>query len=388
MLKVSIVSVISVLVVAGAAMAQTAITLKASVGVVPSKAVVLRDVAEIVGPDATRLGEVRLLAPEMVRAGTAGAISLERASVKTLLEAAGVNWARTTLNGGTVSVMVIAPSSDVEEIEGTKTPVVEPSVPPTPTPTPTTPTAGAMPTVVPGTVVTAAPVVKPAAVVPPATTAAASESTMRTVVIDRIAQAMSLDPATMRVRFEGDDASLKFLNDVVPATWSLDIAPIGSGLTGRTPVRIEAFEGDRVALRKTVQASVLVRVEQPVATGVLQRGEIVGERDIELQERWLPPAQARVPEMSELMGAQLKRRIDSGKPIGINDIQSPLVINRGDDVTVQAVSGSIVIKTKAKALSSAREGERVTLQMDGSKKTITGRATSRGTAVVSLDPGE
>lgn len=367
MLKASLVSVISVLVVAGAAMAQTAITLKASVGVVPAKAVVLRDVAEIVGPDAARLGEVRLLAPEMVRAGTAGAISLERASVKTLLEAAGVNWARTTLNGGTVSVMVIAPSSDAEEIEGTKTAVVEASAPPTPT-------AGPMPT--------------GAAAVVPAATVAVSDSTLRTVVIDRIAQALSLDAATMRVRFEGDDASLKFLNDVVPATWSLDIAPIGSGLTGRTPVRIEAFEGDRVALRKTVQASVLVRVEQPVATGVLQRGEIVGERDIELQERWLPPAQARVPETSELMGAQLKRRIDSGKPIGINDIQSPLVINRGDDVTVQAVSGSIVIKTKAKALSSAREGERVTLQMDGSKKTITGRATSRGTAVVSLDPGE
>lgn len=378
MLKVSIVSVISVLVVAGAALAQTAITLKASVGVVAAKPVVLRDVAEIVGPEAARLSEVRVLAPQMVRAGTAGAISLERASVKTLLEAAGVNWARTTLNGGTVSVMVIAPSADAEEIEGAKTAVSGAAE---------TPTAVATSVVKTAPVVDVAPVVaaKPVAT---ATAAPSSESTMRVIVIDRIAQSMSLDPATMRVRFEGDDASLKFLNDVVPATWSLDIAPIGSGLTGRTPVRIEAFEGDRVALRKTVQASVLVRVEQPVATGVLQRGEIVGERDIELQERWLPPAQARVPEMSELMGAQLKRRIDSGKPIGINDIQSPLVINRGDDVTVQAVSGSIVIKTKAKAMSSAREGERVTLQMDGSKKTITGRATSRGTAVVSLDPGE
>ena len=333
------------------AAAQNAIVMYTTIAVPPGKPVALEDLASVTGPDAQRLGGITILSPQDVPQGTAGAIVVPRAKIKTLLEAAGINWAKATLNGGTTSVLVQAPAEDPEA----QTPSATSTPLPDPTPTPT-PQPGVL--------------------------------TLRAIILDRIATTNAVQPADVRLRFDGTPADLAFLDEPVPSTWSLDVTPLGTGLTGRTPVRIEAYAGDRVALRKTVQAIALVRVEQPLAAGPLARGQVLAQGDVTVQERWLPPGQARVPTVQELVGVQVKKRLEPGRPITSGDVETPVVINRGDDVVVQAISGGLVIKTKAKALTQARQGERVTLQLPGSKNPFVARAAGRGSAVLSAESSE
>lgn len=343
------------------AAAQNAIVMYTTIAVPPGKPVALEDLATVTGPDAQRLGRITILSPQDVPQGTAGAIVVPRAKIKTLLEAAGINWAKATLNGGTTSVLVQAPAEDpdAQTPPATSTPLLDPTPTttsnPTPTPTPT-PQPGVL--------------------------------TLRAIILDRIATTNAVQPADVRLRFDGTPADLAFLDEPVPSTWSLDVTPLGTGLTGRTPVRIEAYAGDRVALSKTVQAIALVRVEQPLAAGPLARGQVLTQGDVTVQERWLPPGQARVPTVQELVGVQVKKRLEPGRPITSGDVETPVVINRGDDVVVQAISGGLVIKTKAKALTQARQGERVTLQLAGSKNPFVARAAGRGSAVLSAESSE
>ncbi len=333
------------------AVAQNAIVMYTTIAVPPGKPVALEDLATVTGPDAQRLGGITILSPQDVPQGTAGAIVVPRAKIKTLLEAAGINWAKATLNGGTTSVLVQAPAEDpdAQTPPATSTPLPDPN--PTPTPQP-------------------------------------AVLTLRAIILDRIATTNAVQPADVRLRFDGTPADLAFLDEPIPSTWSLDVTPLGTGLTGRTPVRIEAYASDRVALRKTVQAIALVRVEQPLAAGPLARGQVLAQGDVTVQERWLPPGQARVPTVQELVGVQVKKRLEPGRPITSGDVETPVVINRGDDVVVQAISGGLVIKTKAKALTQARQGERVTLQLAGSKNPFVARAAGRGSAVLSAESSE
>lgn len=101
-----------------------------------------------------------------------------------------------------------------------------------------------------------------------------------------------------------------------------------------------------------------------------------------------------------LINGVLRRRIDQGKPIFLADIaqahtssgrssaanlRAPMIIKRGDDVTLCCLAGAVELKSKAKALSSARDGEVVQLQVEGSKKTISARVSGPGYAVMSLN---
>ncbi|MFN7559477.1 MAG: hypothetical protein ACK5RX_08990, partial [bacterium] len=123
------------------AAAQNAIVMYTTIAVPPGKPVALEDLATVTGPDAQRLGRITILSPQDVPQGTAGAIVVPRAKIKTLLEAAGINWAKATLNGGTTSVLVQAPAEDpdAQTPPATSTPRLGPPPPP-PAPPPPTPT--------------------------------------------------------------------------------------------------------------------------------------------------------------------------------------------------------------------------------------------------------
>jgi flagella basal body P-ring formation protein FlgA len=138
-------------------------------------------------------------------------------------------------------------------------------------------------------------------------------------------------------------------------------------------------------LERTFQTVVRQRAGLATAAGTLPKDAVLSEADIRTEERWLPPGQAREASAERLIGQALRRRIDSGKPIGAQDVASPIVARRGQDLWVHCLSGPLVIKTKAKAMSDARDGELVRVQMEGSSKTLTARMSGPGKAVMNID---
>lgn len=398
-------------VLAGGVHAQTAIEMKPRAEVPGGQAVTLGQVAMVTGQEAARLGAIRVLAPEAVASGTAGSINLDRSAIKALLDAAGVNWAKVTLSGGRTSVLVQASTAHALDAEMRQEEGVPAPQTLTTSPSPETRPTSQIPTHTADTSLASAPTADPTtnaarssmqpaspspAVGGQARPGASMDSTapieptgpsVRSLIVDELAREMSIDSERIRLRVDRDEDA-KTLQRAVADSWTVDIRVLGSGVTGRTPIRIEAYEGDRVALRATVQATVQVRADVLVAMQTINRGDLLGAMDVEVQERWLTPAQARASAIGStatpdsLVGSQARRRIEAGRIINPGDVQGQVLVTRGDDVAVRLISGGILLKSRAKAMTSGREGDRITLQMDGRKNTIVGRVDGAGSVIV------
>jgi flagella basal body P-ring formation protein FlgA len=87
---------------------------------------------------------------------------------------------------------------------------------------------------------------------------------------------------------------------------------------------------------------------------------------------------------ADVVGQAARRRIEAGRLIVSDDVRPALSIQRGEDVVVHTLSGSMVLKSRARAMGTAREGELVELRREGSKKTFFARAGGKGVAVIDL----
>lgn len=357
----------------------TSIVMRTSASVPGDAHVTLAQVATITGPEANTLGAIIVLEAPQAPSGTAGAIIVDRERVEKALAKANVNWAQTLLRGRATSVLIEAASETATEDP--------PHAPPTAgtpafTPPPTSPTS-------PPTTPTPALALPDPAQSPslqPLVPSQTAPGTLRALIESQIASELGVSTGDVQVSYEGASANgPPWLERPLPPDSRVRVTVSGFGISGRTPVRVEAFSGDRVVLDQSAQTLVRVRVLVPVAAKALLREAAITEQDLKLDERWQPAGQAPPPTTESLLGGILRRRIEAGRPVAPADVTTPVVIRRGEEVWVECISGVLVVKARARALENARDGELVRLAIDKSKQTLTARMNGRGRAVVQLD---
>jgi flagella basal body P-ring formation protein FlgA len=81
---------------------------------------------------------------------------------------------------------------------------------------------------------------------------------------------------------------------------------------------------------------------------------------------------------SDLIGQQIIRPIRLGSVIYQNQLQLPVIIQKGDKVTIVTKRGSLSVINQGIALHDASKGERIEVQNNGSNRTIQGEAVSTG----------
>jgi flagella basal body P-ring formation protein FlgA len=80
----------------------------------------------------------------------------------------------------------------------------------------------------------------------------------------------------------------------------------------------------------------------------------------------------------DLIGQQLVRPIRAGTVIYQNQLQLPIIIEKGDKVTIVTNRGALSVIHQGTALQNASKGERVQVKNHGSDRTIQGFAVSTG----------
>ena len=68
-----------------------------------------------------------------------------------------------------------------------------------------------------------------------------------------------------------------------------------------------------------------------------------------------------------------------------SDVEPPVLVKRGERISVHCLSGGVVVRIKARALADAREGELVECRADGGEQVISARVTGRAVAVIDAD---
>ncbi|MGR3465440.1 flagellar basal body P-ring formation chaperone FlgA [Limimaricola sp.] len=127
-----------------------------------------------------------------------------------------------------------------------------------------------------------------------------------------------------------------------------------------------------------------VMVPLPVPNRRLMPGEIVTAAD--LDELRLPQARLgayAVIEPEAVIGMQVRRMLPEGRPVMVQSVMQPLVIERGDEVSIHFADGALRLKAPGRALSDAHRGQDVRIVNTSSNTTLTGIATAEGIVEVS-----
>lgn len=324
----------------------TRITLKPSIdrsAADAPRALLLRDVAEIEGELAPSLGELRVGDATAAAASNLPKLTLTLGDIRTALDSAEVNWGRIELNGSACEVALPGKAASVApRVQGQEAPSRVP---------------------------------QPIDFSGPAT--------IRTAVAMRIASMLNTAPTDIRLYFEsGED---EFLNTPTLSK-RVDLQPASNAASGRIPMHVTLYEGDRVAASRLVSASVLIRRTVVAATSAVDRGEALDPTKLDVSEQWVSPAVKASVAPEAIEGSVTNVRLQPGQVITASDVAKPVVCKRGEVVYVHALSGSVTIKAKARALAAARDGESVQLKLDGSDRVFTARMSGPGRAVLIVNP--
>jgi len=320
--------------IAAPAVAQDTITLRTRVHIAESRALTLGDVAELKGSEAERLGSLVLLGAAP-RTGADATVSL--GEVRARLESEkGVNLGRITLSGSNCSVRVTSPLA------------------------PQAPTTTKADAILPGQ--------------PPG-------ETVKDRVAGKIADVLGVAPADLRLTFE--DASELLSTPTTGRT--VAVQHTGSGQ--RMPVSIRVYDGDRLIASGSARIGILVQREVVMSKSPRARGETASTDDLTTGTQWLPPDMAPA-RLADVRTADFRARVDAGQVIEQRHIEAPLIVKKGDLVTIDCLTDTIVVTSIARARQAGRDGDVIEFQTLQSKRTFKARMNGAGRAVLVATSGE
>lgn len=121
----------------------------------------------------------------------------------------------------------------------------------------------------------------------------------------------------------------------------------------------------------------------PVLSDRVMRGSIINASDIEWQtlpEGRLP--RSTITDVDQIVGMSAKRSLQSGKPIAIADVRRPLLVNKGDSVTMYLTTPAMQLTAKGRALEPGSEGDTIRISNSQTNTVVDAIVTGSGQARV------
>ncbi|MCC5795516.1 MAG: flagellar basal body P-ring formation protein FlgA [Chromatiales bacterium] len=162
-------------------------------------------------------------------------------------------------------------------------------------------------------------------------------------------------------------------------------ARAGRGMprSGRLTVEVRCDSGS--AWRLHVPVNLTVTRPVLVATRAIGRDEILTPGDLELTEldtTQLPYGFLDAPQQAA--GRQLRRPVTAGTVIHPGLLEAPLLIRRGQDVTLEARTGGITVRMAGRARSDGIDGQVIQVENLSSGRTVQAIVRSARVAEVLL----
>jgi len=180
------------------------------------------------------------------------------------------------------------------------------------------------------------------------------------------------------------------------------VAPLDARLTlpeCAAPLLFEARDQGQLAPRINVQVtcprgnnwSVYVPVDlnvyQPVVIAVrpLARGDDVHAGDVRLGEVNTSRLNGQyLTSVDAALGMNVRRPVGIGGALLMEYLEAPLLVRRGEAVTISAQAGVIGVKMQGTALSDGRRGERIKIKNQASAKVVEAQVVAPGLAMVPM----
>lgn len=160
----------------------------------------------------------------------------------------------------------------------------------------------------------------------------------------------------------------------------------GARPVGRTSVAVSCADPQPWTLHLAAD----VHVFRPVAVAAhaLARGAQLASTDVAMREEdigRLP--QGFISKVEEVVGLQLRSLISAGGVLTRSTLESPLVVRRGDVVSVVARTGAIEVRAQTEALTNGRIGDRIPLRNRSNGRVVQATVMDFGYAETTPSPG-
>lgn len=339
--------VLAVVLLSRSAIAQeNTIAIRAAARIQQAGPVTLGEIASLSGPEALRLKALVVVEDFTKEAGSDGELRIEFGRIRTKIEAhPGINMGRLLLSGG---------ASTVRLDSGQR---------------PSAPKAGADPK-------------HPATAAALDTTLIDLPGGLRSRVLERIAMALGMNAADIKLEFPASDASILATS---LSGRTATITPTGSG--AQMPVNVRIFEGDRIVASATLRPKVQVRREVLVALCELNRGDGINAATATSETRWISATENPADPITST-GMTVRSRIAGGEVIQARGLESPVIVARGDLISVDCVSGTFAVRAQARAMGPGRVGDVIEFRTQGSSRTFRARIDAPGRAVMVTQASE
>ena len=123
-----------------------------------------------------------------------------------------------------------------------------------------------------------------------------------------------------------------------------------------------------------------------VATRPVARGSIVTAADVEV--RMIEPTartsgqQATFDSVEKIIGMEARKPMQAGEIVLADQVQSPVIVKRGELITVGSQSGGIRVRTSGKALQDGAKDELIAVESLESKQRYDARVVGLREAAV------
>jgi flagella basal body P-ring formation protein FlgA len=170
---------------------------------------------------------------------------------------------------------------------------------------------------------------------------------------------------------------------VPSGAYELRVQPPGAsrGAQRRVVVEVEqdgAVVGTATARVDVAAVGTVVRVRHPVA-----RGTVLGRDDLDVEEgdlAGLPPSVLRDPRQA--LGKETRGALPAGAPVTLQALASPLLVRRGDFVTVVIETPGMRLSTPGEALEPGSAGSAIRVRNRTSQQELSAQVVERGMVLV------
>lgn len=112
----------------------------------------------------------------------------------------------------------------------------------------------------------------------------------------------------------------------------------------------------------------------------IARGETINESDLTFTTVDGSALMSGVPtKMEEVKGMQSRRMLVAGQPFRAEDVRRPIVVTKGQTVTMQFLAPGVELTSMGRAMSEGGVGDTVTIQNPISYRMIAGTVVAPGT---------
>jgi flagella basal body P-ring formation protein FlgA len=215
------------------------------------------------------------------------------------------------------------------------------------------------------------------------------ERASRDIGSDAIAQQLMSEIAA---REPVTDAELELdnpgLHIVVPADATAALAIDGLAIdhrTGRVSAIVSAPAGDPAATRRRISGHLVFHVAVPVLNRAIAAGATIAADDlgtIKLRRDRLGADVASDPQ--QIIGKTPRRPLQTGEPIRLGDLERPVLVHKGELVTILLATANLQLTAQGKALEDGAKDALVHIANTKSDRVIDATVVATGTVSVTV----